>query len=206
MFKSYKQLFKFFGQYIRSEELSVIEQLNPYFKEFDIEHHRLAVSKLKEFLNEDFTLTQKESLVQGSININFDTKRHTPMLLTTSILTAIESRIARIEKREKEQEELLRKYRHLIDFLSQFQCNRQHTPEDVLNEFFNKSQPEFWKEIEGLIREFLADDISKRKQNAIINQFVAIDFHYRNTPPTLWLKGIANSIVYRLNWIELGND
>ena len=203
MKSTYKERLKFLNQYFKDGHHSVTESLEPYFKEYDLEHWQETTDLLHQFLNESYSLTSKEILIQQYIDLDFDTKRSAPLLWLATVVGTIEHHLIKAHAKEEAIEAFSAKYRQLFDFLVRFNCSRTYTPEEVLNDYFKETDAEEWEQMAQLIRSFLAEDLSKNKKLYWIERYVKIDFHYRNMPALLWLKGVANSMDYRIQWAQL---
>ena len=203
MKQSYKDRLRLLGRYFKTPTQSVTENLAPYFEEYDVEHWQETADLLHQFLNEDYPLTSKEQVIQQYIDIAFNTKRSNPLLWLATVVGSIEHRLIKAKAKEAAIEAFAVKYDKLFHFLERFRCTKYHTPEDVLNEYFKETEVDDWIELAYLIRSFLAEDLSKNKKLYWIDRYVSIDFHYRNMPPLLWLKGVASSMDYRIQWQEL---
>lgn len=201
MKNEYEQVFRILNKYTKGQpKLPVSEALEQYFQDYDLDHWKKTVSVLKDFLDEPFLLRDKESIIGQYIDINFNTKGHAPFLWLTTTLATIENRVTRVKNKEAAQKELEKNYFELFRCLEYFDCSWRHTPEEALNLFFNETHEEEWVIVARQIRGFLEEDLSKHKKIEIINQHVKIDWHYRNMPPLLWLKHLANSMDYRIDW------
>lgn len=203
MKNTYKERLKFLGRYFNDHEQSITESLAPYFEEYDVEHWQETTDLLHQFLSESYSLSAKEILIQQYIDLDFDTKRSAPLLWLATVVGTIEHRLIKARAKEAAIEAFSVKYRVLFDFLARFQCSKTYTPEEVLNEYFKETDSEDWVQLAALIRSFLAEDLSKNKKLYWIDRYVDIDFHYRNMPALLWLKGVASSMDYRIQWEQL---
>lgn len=203
MRKLYKERLKFLNQYFKNPNQSITENLTPYFEEYEVEHWQETTNILHQFLDEPYSLAAKEILIQQYIDLNFDTKRSAPLLWLATVVGTIEHHLIKARAKEAGIEAFALKYKDLFDFLARFNCSKHYTPEDVLNDYFKETSSEDWERLAQLIRSFLAEDLSKKKKIYWIDRYVTIDFHYRNMPALLWLKGVACSMDYRCQWNEL---
>lgn len=195
----YEQTFKLLGQYFNTEHKLAEQALVPYFESYDPTHWKLTCQTLNQFLNEPYTLSQKEALIQKYIDLSFNTKNLSALLWLGITVGVIQQKIAHIEAKEEAKQQFDQKYEALATFLHRF-AHAKVTPEAVLNDYFYETSLEEWRTLAVEIRSFLAEGLSVGKEMEFIIRHSQLDFHYRNTYPQLWLKSVASSMDYRVEW------